>query len=308
MTIGNGGNRYQGVIAIVALVALSLTGCTYTQVAQSPPEYEEYVEPDPYPYYEGPFDELSAWGEWIDTGPFGWVWRPYVGGGWQPYYHGNWVWTDWGWAWVSYEPFGWAAYHYGFWHYDAIYGWVWIPDDQWFPARVSWMHYGDYIYWAPIPPPGYYIPDPWEVHVDFIWVGVNTNHFLQNDIGRYRIKKSGEVWRRVPRAKVRRDAPTDTYISKRTRRKVRTVDVRVEKIKKGGREYERMILPPEQKRSIDRYEKRREESVRPQTKSRDGQPRAKKQRPTSKNERSKDSSSSKKGKSKPDSPKTKDKK
>ena len=306
MTFDSAGYKYRGALICLALITVALAGCTYTQIAESPPEYVEYVEPEPYAYYEGPFDELSAWGDWIDTGPFGWVWRPYVDGGWQPYYHGNWVWTAFGWAWVSYEPFGWAAYHYGFWHYDAIYGWVWIPDEQWFPARVTWMHYDDYIYWAPIPPPGHYIPNPWDVHVDFIWVGVNTNHFLQNDIGRYRIKRSGEVWRRVPLAKVRRTAPTDTYIERRTRRKVRPVDVQIETVTKGNRKYEKMILPPAQKQSIHRYEKRREESVRPRSKTRDGE--SKSQQSRSKSDRSKKSSSSSKGKSDSGSSKTKDKK
>jgi hypothetical protein len=151
----------------LALFALTMTGCTYTRVAHSPPEY---VEPEPEPmYYDGPFAELSYYGEWIPTGAFGWVWRPYVATQWQPYYHGSWGWTRYGWTWMSYEPFGWATYHYGFWHYEPVYGWIWIPGDQWFAARVTWMYYSDYVYWAPIPPPGYYIADPWEVHVDFLW-------------------------------------------------------------------------------------------------------------------------------------------
>jgi len=246
-----------GILFVV--VAVIAAGCTYTQVAHSPPEVE-YVEPEPY-YYDGAFAELSHWGEWIPTGPFGWVWRPYVDAHWQPYYHGNWAWTQWGWTWVSYEPFGWAAYHYGFWHYDAIYGWIWIPGDQWFSARVSWMYYDDLVFWAPIPPPGYYIPDPWDVHVDFIWVGVRTNHFLRSEIGRYRLKDPRQVWHRVPRAKVRREAPQTEYIERRTRSKIRPIDVGVKNVKKNNREYKRMILPPAEKQAADRYEKRREESI-----------------------------------------------
>ena len=244
------------------VVCMAMTGCTYTQLAQSPPDYVEYAEPEAY-YYDGPFAELSEWGTWADAGPLGWVWRPYGSSNWQPYYHGNWVWSQWGWAWASYEPFGWAAYHYGFWHYDAIYGWVWIPDEQWFPSRVTWMYYGDYVYWAPIPPPGYYIADPWDVHSDFIWMGVQFDHFLQNDVGRYRLKGPPRPWTDVPRTRIRRDAPKVNYVEQRTRRRIHTVDVTRQKIRKGGREYERMILPPAEKKVVDRFERRREEATRP---------------------------------------------
>ena len=258
-------------VVVLIVMGLMAAGCTYTRVASSPPEYVEYIEPEPY-YYDGPFQELSYWGEWIETGPMGWVWQPYVDVRWQPYYHGNWLWSEWGWTWVSYEPFGWATYHYGFWHYDAIYGWVWMAGDQWFPARVSWMHYGDYVFWAPIPPPGYYIAEPWDVHSDFIWMGVRTNHFMQSNIGRYRIKNRSAVWERVPKSQVRRKAPETGYIEKRTRTKIRPVDVTVEKIKRGGREYEKMVLPPAERQQIKRYEKRREESVRPKPKSQSTRP------------------------------------
>lgn len=255
--------RVACLLVFAAMTGLGMTGCTYTQLAP-PPAYVEYVEPAPA-YYDGPFDDLSSWGTWIETGPFGWVWRPYGASDWQPYYYGNWMWTQWGWTWVSYEPFGWAAYHYGFWHYDAIYGWIWVPDNQWFATRVTWVYYGDYIYWAPIPPPGYYIPDPWAIHSDFIWVGVNVDHFTQSDVGRYRIKDPG-VWANVPRGQIRRDTPRVDYIEQRTRSKIRVVDVTRHKVKMGGHEYEQMILPPAEKKTVERYKERREEFVRPQPK------------------------------------------
>jgi hypothetical protein len=35
---------------------------------------------------------------------------------------------------------------------DPVYGWIWVPGDEWAPAWVSW-HYGDgYVGWAPLPP------------------------------------------------------------------------------------------------------------------------------------------------------------
>ena len=69
-------------ITLLVLTGLMITGCTYSE--WPPPQYVEYIEPEPY-YYDGPFAQLSLWGEWIQTGPFGWVWRPYVGTRWQPY-------------------------------------------------------------------------------------------------------------------------------------------------------------------------------------------------------------------------------
>jgi hypothetical protein len=174
---------------------------------------------------------------------------------------------------MSYEPFGWATYHYGFWHYEPVYGWIWIPGDQWFAARVTWMYYSDYVYWAPIPPPGYYIADPWEVHVDFLWVGVHTHHFTRTDIGRYKIKNPRRAWGHVPRAKIRREPPGITYIEQRTKKKVRPIDVKVTKHKKRGREYEMMILPPAEREIADRYEKRaKKQVVRPEPRSKSRKP------------------------------------
>lgn len=98
-------------------------------------------------------DGLAPYGEWVNVGAYGPVWRPqHVGAGWRPYFYGRWEWTDEGWLWVSDEPWGWAAYHYGRWAYDSYYGWVWIPGYQWAPAWVTWRYSPEYIGWAPLGP------------------------------------------------------------------------------------------------------------------------------------------------------------
>jgi hypothetical protein len=73
---------------------------------------------------------------------------------WRPYTDGQWALTDMGWTWMSDEPFGWATYHYGRWVLDPVYGWLWIPGDEWAPAWVSWREADDYLGWAPLAPRG----------------------------------------------------------------------------------------------------------------------------------------------------------
>ncbi|MDF1660064.1 MAG: hypothetical protein P1U58_20795, partial [Verrucomicrobiales bacterium] len=101
-------------------------------------------------FYEG----LSPHGRWIDVDDFGYSWQPRIAAdqGWRPYLDGSWVWTDYGWTWSSNEPFGWATYHYGRWANLSHIGWVWVPDQQWAPAWVSWRQSHDHVGWAPLPP------------------------------------------------------------------------------------------------------------------------------------------------------------
>jgi hypothetical protein len=99
------------------------------------------------------YDQLSPYGDWVQSRAYGWVWLPFgIGVSWRPYALGHWVMTDYGWTWVSDEPFGWATYHYGRWVYDPDYGWEWVPGYEWGPAWVAWRNGGGYIGWAPLPP------------------------------------------------------------------------------------------------------------------------------------------------------------
>jgi hypothetical protein len=99
------------------------------------------------------YDDLAPYGDWVETGDYGWGWSPHAPAGWRPYTAGYWVWTDaYGPLWVSSEPYGWAVYHYGRWYLDPVYGWIWIPGYEWGPSWVSFRNGGGYIGWAPLPP------------------------------------------------------------------------------------------------------------------------------------------------------------
>jgi hypothetical protein len=101
------------------------------------------------------YEKLDQYGEWRETGDYGYVWQPREAEqsrDWRPYTEGRWVYSDAGWTWVSDEPFGWATYHYGRWLRLQKVGWVWVPGDEWAPAWVSWRTNKDYVGWAPLPP------------------------------------------------------------------------------------------------------------------------------------------------------------
>jgi len=99
------------------------------------------------------WNDLAAYGTWLDLAPLGWVWLPAgVHPGWTPYTNGRWVLTDDGWTWISYWNWGWAPFHYGRWLRHPSHGWVWIPGDVWAPAWVTWRHGPGWVGWAPLPP------------------------------------------------------------------------------------------------------------------------------------------------------------
>jgi len=96
------------------------------------------------------YNDLSPYGQWINTPQYGEAWV-YNEQGFRPYYtNGHWDYTDYGWTWVSDYDWGWAPFHYGRWEYDAAYGWMWIPGYEWAPAWVTWSEDNDYYGWAPM--------------------------------------------------------------------------------------------------------------------------------------------------------------
>jgi hypothetical protein len=117
-------------------------------------------------------EDLGAYGDWIKTDDYGYIWRPFpssvrVYSDWAPYRYGQWTWCPpYGWTWVGYEPWGWAPYHYGRWVYYNGY-WAWCPRSQfyrqrswWRPALVAFVFdfsFGDNVCWYPL---GYYQRDP----------------------------------------------------------------------------------------------------------------------------------------------------
>lgn len=112
-------------------------------------------------------EELDAYGNWVNAGDYGWVWRPHTTvinhyENWAPYRQGQWRWCPpYGWTWVGDEPWGWAPYHYGRWVYYNQ-GWCWAPRgygfrDQhswWRPALVAFVYvassHGQHVAWYPL--------------------------------------------------------------------------------------------------------------------------------------------------------------
>jgi hypothetical protein len=138
------------------------------------------------------YDELSPYGQWIDSADYGYVWQPSgVGAGWGPYTHGQWIYTDDGWFWDSDEDWGWATYHYGRWVNLSGYGWAWVPGTQWAPAWVSWRTSPSYVGWAPLPPEAVWRPNTgirFGVSFDIGPSSYNfcpNRYFGYNNVGRY---------------------------------------------------------------------------------------------------------------------------
>jgi hypothetical protein len=226
---------------------------------------------------------LESYGEWFDMPPYGSVWRPFVVSDWAPFSHGHWMWTNDGWAWVSYEPFGWLVYHYGFWDYRQETGWFWVPGDTWSPANVEWSTFGNYCAWAPLPPPDMSWPEPWEPFDTNVWIVVPIDNFTDDDVGRSRLT--------IPlprdlakRETVRRQPPDVKIIRQRGRKSLDPVIIRKEPVEIRTRPLavqprsiaprvpiprppevqpravapsdttlERMILPRNDKRKVEKY-------------------------------------------------------
>jgi len=101
--------------------------------------------------------ELQNYGEWVNAPEYGYVWRPYVGGGWSPYVYGQWAWiSPYGWTWVSNEPWGWYPYRCGYWVTVPAFGWCWYPYNAFFSVgfsigygypRYPYYGYGRYPYY-----------------------------------------------------------------------------------------------------------------------------------------------------------------
>jgi hypothetical protein len=269
------------VILAMAFPVLFVPACS-TQYAEAE-EYEtpyeeeyEYDDPD-FAFYA----ELNNYGEWRVIGSYGTVWQPYVTAGWQPYYHGHWAWTNHGWMWVSYERFGWPVYHYGYWVYEPPYGWCWIPGDEWAPCRVTWVVYDNYVSWAPLPPPGVRLADPWSRSRVNVWITVHADRFDEPNVTRYRVKpkyKSSQYMTRV----ATHQAPDVQTVARFKGRAVPKVNVELEREQTGDRQFERARLPREQERVVERYRVDTPSKAKVQGKSK-----YRSERPSSKKEKSK---------------------
>jgi hypothetical protein len=144
--------------------------------------------------YDDPgfYDALSPYGQWVNYGNYGEVWRPNVGPDFQPYSTaGHWVYTDYGWTWVSDYDWGWAPFHYGRWTFDNGYGWLWVPGSEWGPAWVSWRNSNDYYGWAPLGP-GMTIGASYNIPVNY-WSFVPCQYVASPYVSRYYIDHGSRV-------------------------------------------------------------------------------------------------------------------
>ncbi|MFN4015065.1 MAG: DUF6600 domain-containing protein [Reyranella sp.] len=91
------------------------------------------------------YEDLNAYGNWINDGSYGQVWVPRsTPAGWAPYRTGHWSYVKpWGWTWIDEQPWGFAPYHYGRWA-NSNNRWVWVPPQReerpfYAPALVAFV-------------------------------------------------------------------------------------------------------------------------------------------------------------------------
>lgn len=276
------------VILAIAYTVLFAPACS-TQYVQAQ-EYETPYE-DEYEYDDSEFAfyaELNNYGAWRVVGSYGRVWQPYVTAGWQPFFHGHWAWTNHGWMWISYEHFGWPVYYYGYWVYEPPFGWCWIPGDEWSPCRVQWVVYDNYVSWAPMPPRGVRLADPWVHSRINVWITVHADRFDEPNVTRYRVKPrfKSQYATRV----ATHQAPDVQEVARFKGRAVPKVNVELERTKSGTREFSRAKLPREQERVVERHQDETPSNAKVQGKSK-----YRSERPSSKKDKSSSKWKSKKG-------------
>jgi len=91
------------------------------------------------------YEDLNAYGNWVNDGSYGQVWVPRATpAGWAPYRTGHWSYVKpWGWTWIDEQPWGFAPYHYGRWA-NSNDRWVWVPPQReerpvYAPALVAFV-------------------------------------------------------------------------------------------------------------------------------------------------------------------------
>jgi hypothetical protein len=141
------------------------------------------------------YDQLSAYGEWVNYPHWGYVWIPDAGPDFVPYStQGHWILTDAGWTWMSDYSWGWAPFHYGRWDYDQYYGWLWVPGNEWGPAWVSWRMAEGYYGWAPMEP-GISLTATfgraYDIHDDH-WIFVKDRDIDRSDINHYYVSRADQ--------------------------------------------------------------------------------------------------------------------
>src|SRR5574341_411818 len=250
--------RFILAVTLLITASLFLLGCYSASSRQRVGVSVEYASDD--------YAVLAAYGEWVDYGPYGTVWRPYVGSSWQPFYYGHWVWTGYEWAWVSYEPYGWLVYHYGYWDYQPGFGWFWIAGQQWSPARVEWTVYGDYVAWTPLPPPGVTRPRLWESSRVSVSIGVNVwnvvtvQNFTKENVGHYKVKTKFKPGQQIDR-QVSSRAPDLKFVETYSRHSVPEVKIEKQQVTVQNQRYDKIVLPAQEVKKVDKHQSRVEREV-----------------------------------------------
>jgi hypothetical protein len=222
------------VSALVGAAVLTIgLGCSPIQTSGDS-EYEY----SPASHYD---QVLDNYGSWISIAPYGDVWQPRVGSQWAPFTYGQWVLSDQGWIWDSSEPFGWLVYHYGSWDYRDDIGWYWVPSDEWSPARVQWTEFGDYVGWAPLPPPGVIRSGPWVPDQQRYWTVVLVKQFDAPNVGKHKVvRRVGDL--SIGKELSSGTPPERSVIEAATRRKVAQVTVQREPVSVKSKTRERVVL------------------------------------------------------------------
>jgi hypothetical protein len=224
---------------ILFLVAASLiaAGCVVVD-----PSTRTQQTSSPYSSADEPFPVLNAYGNWIDVGMYGRVWQPAVMSDWRPYTNGQWVWSDRGWMWDSDEPFGWVVYHYGYWTQMESLGWVWVPGNDWSPARVNWYTENDYVGWAPMAPPQASYPQAYSSGYENYWTVVPAPQFTRLNVGAYRTTPPRQPPPSASRAKAVERPPDIITIQGATHELIPVRKTEQEQVKVGRRTVSRVRM------------------------------------------------------------------
>jgi hypothetical protein len=236
-------NRYFILLAAIILSAIAISSCA-TEV-RTYSSASTYVEPFDH------FGTLTDYGEWRNHARFGSVWRPYVFDHWRPFYYGHWSWSNYGWIWMSYEPYGWIVYHHGHWFYDPVIGWVWVPGYQWSPAVVVWIYYDDYVGWAPLPPSGIVIPDPWDDHRWVYWNMVVFHNFHHDYVGNFLIRSP--LTRPIQKTKIVRDPPDVRTVERITKSPIQKMPIQKNPVVIEKHRYDRILVPRKEATKIEKH-------------------------------------------------------
>jgi hypothetical protein len=127
---------------------------------------------------------------------------------------------------------------------------------------VSWISFGIYIGWAPLPPRHVVLAAPWEGQGTRInlWNVVETRNFTHEEVGRsivalpQRPPVRGE-YRAVYKA------PEVSVIEQEARRPIERIKSNYEMVRMGSHDYRRFIPPSRERERIEQYQRRVEREV-----------------------------------------------